>query len=404
MAKKKNILQYYDIRKTIKNYCYDKMILMCRYLIVFGERSNGKSYSALSYIIEEFYNSNFTRSAGYIRRWKDDITSSNMQEVFKSVIQNDNGDNNIEKITKGEYNTVVYKQRKFYLAHTSADGEIDKMINEPMMYVFCLSESERKKSTGYPTIKTIIFEEFISEGLPMINEFIRFKSILSTIIRNRDDVLILMLGNTINRYNLYFDEFGLYRAKNQKQNTVDIYEYPDEDGKILKIACEFADFPDRKVKKSNIYFAFNREENAMIRNREWQTAVYPHLPNYYTPKDIKMIYFIKYDNEIFQCEIIRVIDNQESRILTTSDDVYSNKPILFTYIHQKTSKIKNPYDHIIFQQDYQPFDNYHRKINKPCDDITKFIYSFYVTDKVFYQNNTIGNAISSYINWCNSFR
>lgn len=404
MTKKKEKQRYYNIANTIKSHCIINGELNCRYLIVFGERSNGKSYSALSYIIEKFYKSGFTESAGYIRRWKEDATSTNMNEVFKSIIDNDDHTNHIMELTKGEYNTVVYKNRKFYLAHQTDDGEIDKQVNEPMMYVFTLSESERKKSTGYPSIKTIIFEEFISEGLPMINEFIRFKSLLSTIIRNRDDVLILMLGNTINKYNLYFDEFGLYRAKYQKQNTIDVYEYPDEDGKILKIACEFADFPDRKVKKSNIYFAFNREENAMIRNGEWQTAIYPHLPNYYTPKDIKLIYFIKFGDEVFQCEIIKVIDNKESRIITTPDDVYSNKPIVFTYIHQKTSKIKSPYDHVVYQQDYQPFKNYHRKINKPIDDITKFIYSFFTSDKVFYQNNMIGNAITSYINWCNSFR
>lgn len=390
--------QYYDIEKTIKNYPD------CKYIVVYGERSNGKSYSNLKHNTKEFYNSLTTgdyRAFGYIRRWTDDIRSSNMEQVYKSLRDNEKHENAISEVTKGEYNDVEYKSRCFYLIHRNDDGEIDKRIDEPMGYIFSLSESERIKSTGYPTIKNIMFEEFISEGVPMINEFNRYMSVLSTIIRNRDDVLITMLGNTVNKYNIYFTEFGFYKAKNQAKNTIDIYEYATEDGKILRIACEYADMPDRKVKKSNVYFAFNNK-NAMIMNGSWQIGSYPHLPYYYKPSDIKLMYFIKYDNELFQCEVIKVRDTKENKIIQKDNETYSNKNLIFTYIHRKTTNIRDIHDHIVFQQDYDSHANIRRKINNCYDDIGRFIYSFYTTEKTFYQDNEVGNAIDSYREWCMS--
>lgn len=386
--------QYYSFNDLVKKYPE------CKYYIVYGERSNGKSYSGHSYGVKEFYDSNFENSYAYIRRWTDDVKTSNMEQVYKNLISNDKGENEISKITNGEYNYVVYKSRAFYLAYRNPDTfEIEKIVDHVMCYVFSLSESERIKSTGYPDVKFIMFDEFIAEGLPMVNEFTRFTSVLSTIIRNRDDVIIALFGNTINKYNIYFTEFGLFKAKNQKKNTTDIYEYTDEDGQILKIACEYADFPDKKVKKSNIYFAFNKEKNKMIRNGSWQISSYPHLTNYYTPADIKLMYFIKFDNELFQCEIIKVKDNKDTRIDNRTDSVYSNKNIVFTYIHRKTTDIKDMYDHIIFQQDYNPHNNIRRKINNPYDDIGKFIWNFFCTDSVMYQDNEVGNAIDSYLTW-----
>ena len=389
MAKSK----YFDIKNTLKQ------APDCKYYVIFGERSNGKSYSTLSYFIEDFFKSGFKKAFAYLRRWREDIKIANLNEVFKSIESNDNGINNIELITKGQYNHVHLNQYKYYLSKIDDNGEIIDIVNEPMGYIFCLSESERKKSTGYPSVHHILLEEFISEGLPMLNEFIHFKSIISTIVRNDDKADIFLLGNTINKYNVYFTEFGLKNAKNQKKNTIDIYQYQSDDGRILNLACEYADFPDRKnTKKSNIYWAFNNKDNAMIINGEWQIKAYPHLEYYYVHKDIKLIYFIKFDNEIFQCEIIKVNDNKETRIINDTDTIYSNKNVLFTYIHEKTTPIKYPHKHYIYQEKADSHHNYKIGIGCSNDELDRFIASFFYDNKVFYQDNNVGNAIESYLN------
>ena len=387
-------LEYYSFRLTLNNYPDAK------YFVIFGERSNGKSYSVLEYCVEEFYNSSYSNSFGYIRRWKDDTTASLMYQVFKSLKSNDKHINVIEKITKGEFNEVIVNKRCFYLAHKTDEGEIDNVLDkQPLGYIFSLSESERVKSTGYPDIKTIFFDEFIAEGLPMINEFSRFRSLLSTIIRNRDDVIVILAGNTVNKHNVYFNEFGMKKAKYQKPGTIDVYKYPDEDGKELLLVSDYADFPQRKkIKKSNIYFAFDKEKNAMIRQGDWDIGSYPHLEYFYKPNDIKLIYFIKFEGEIYQAEIITVLDNEENKIYPEENEKYSNKRITFTYIHKKTTSIKYPHEHIIFQPESSSLPNIRNSIDNAYDEITKFIRSYFISNKVMYQDNDVGDAINAFMN------
>ena len=393
MAKIKND-GYYSFKRTLSLYPDAK------YYIIFGERSNGKSYAILEYALEKFEESGYTEAFGYIRRWSEDVVSRLMMQVFKSLKCNDKNVNVISKITKGKYNEVLVKNKCFYLAlRNEESGEIENVLeSQPLGYIFSLSLSERIKSTGYPDIKTIMFDEFIAEGLPMVNEFSRFRSILSTIIRNRDDVKIILCGNTINKHNIYFNEFGLKKTKYQKPGTIDIYRYDDEDKELI-IVCEYADFPNRKqIKKSNVYFAFDKEKNKMIRTGEWDIGEYPHLEYFYTPADIKLMYFIKYEDEIYQCEIITVKDCKATRIDNESEDMcYSNKKIAFTYIHEKTTKIKDTDKHIIFQKPYSSLPNVRQDIMNAYDDIGKFIKSFFISGKVFFQDNNVGDAINAFI-------
>ena len=160
-----------------------------KYYIIFGERSNGKSYSVLEDSLKDFVESGYKHAFAYIRRWSEDVVSRLMNQVFKSLKCNDKGVNRIDEITDGLYNDVVVKNKCFYLAKRNDDGEIENVLeSEPLGYIFSLSLSERIKSTGYPDVKTILFDEFIAEGLPMVNEFTRFRSILSTITSLTDEV------------------------------------------------------------------------------------------------------------------------------------------------------------------------------------------------------------------------
>ena len=47
--KKMTILQYYEFKRTFELHPD------AQYYIIYGERSNGKSYSALKFLIEEFF-------------------------------------------------------------------------------------------------------------------------------------------------------------------------------------------------------------------------------------------------------------------------------------------------------------------------------------------------------------
>ena len=351
------------------------------YYVVYGQRSNGKTYSTLDYCLEDYFKNG--REFAYIRRWKEDIKQSKMNNLFAGLIR----DNKISKYSKGKYTEVLYYARAFYLIGyedvTDEDGKITKkkiISDKPFCYVYVLTEEEHDKGFEAPEIGNIIFDEFIARGRYLPDEFITFSNVLSTIIRDRGGIKIFMSGNTINRFSPYFKEMGLTNVKNQKAGTIDVYTY-GESG--LKVVVEYADFPDKK-KKSDIYFAFNNPKLQMITRGAWEIAVYPHLtPDMkYLPKDVKYFYFIVFDDTTLQCDIVK------------KNNYY------FTFVHLKTSPIKDDNTNLVYTLSPNPKPNYRKNITRPFSNAEKIIIDMFKRDKVFYQNNEIGDVVRNYMLNC----
>ena len=126
---------------------------------------------------------------------------------------------------------------------------------------------EHDKSTSYPDITIIVYDEAISRDGYITDEFVLFCNVLSTIIRQRDDVVIYMLGNTVNKYCPYFVEMGLTDVKNMKEGDLQVYSYGDS---RLKVAVQFTDSISKKGKASDVYFAFNNPKLQMITGKGQQ--------------------------------------------------------------------------------------------------------------------------------------
>lgn len=350
------------------------------YYVIFGERSNGKTYSVLEDIIEDAVASNYKNQGAIFRRFEEDFKGKNGNQQFDGFINNKYG-NQIIKLTNGKYNSVDYASRRWYFANIYEDdkGKIVKEIcEEPFCIGFSITSAEHYKSFAYPKIKTILFDEFITRKMYLPNEFIEFQNLLSTIIRDRDDVKIWMCGNTINKYCPHFKEMGLTHITQMKKGTIDIYEYGTSG---LRVAVEYCDSPTKKGKKSDKYFAFDNPKLKMITTGEWEIDIYPHLPFKYVPKDVKYQYYIQFEQELLTCKIIK--KDKE----------------LITFIHRKTTPI-NEDKSIVYTQEYSSKPNYRRKITNPTSKVEQFIVSFFKKDKVFYQDNEIGEIVNNYINWC----
>lgn len=360
--------KFYSIRKLIQLHSD------AQYYVVYGERSNGKTYSTLDYCVEQYFKDG--SEIAYIRRWKEDIKSKNMNQLFAGLVR----DGKIKKYSKGKYDSVVYQNRAFYLASTNEEtGE--RTVNDiPFCYVYVLTEEEHEKGFESPNVRNIIFDEFIARKMYLQDEFVTFTGILSTIIRTRDNVRVFMLGNTINRYSIYFNEMGLTNVKYQERGTIDVYNY-GESG--LKVVVEYSDFPANK-KRSDVYFAFNNPKLQMITSGAWEIAVYPHLTKEmrYAPKDVKYTYYIVFDNETLECEIVKLND------------------VWFTFIHHKTSPIKEDNKRLVYCLEPNAKPNYRTKITRAFSKLEERIIEFYRKDKVFYQSNEIGDMVRNYINCC----
>lgn len=342
------------------------------YNVIFGERSNGKTYALLKKGLANYFKDG--KQLAYVRRWKEDITGRRAQRLYSGI--NENGE--VAKLSDGLYTGVHYYAGKFYLCNYDDKGKVRYSDEDCIGFTFALSDGEHDKSTSFPNVTMIVFDEFLTNKLYLPDEFIAFMNTVSTIVRKREDIKIYMLGNTVNKYCPYFNEMGLTHILKMKQGTIDVYSFGSSG---LTVAVEYCKSSFFNKSVTNKYFAFDNPKLEMITGGAWELNVYPHLPYKYKPKDILLTYFIEFADEVFQCEIIEV--NQE----------------VFTYIHRKTTPIKND-DDLVYSLDPSSKPSYNRSVFRPINRLQERIAWFFKHDKVFYQDNEVGDAISNYLKIC----
>lgn len=390
--------QYFDIRGYLKDFPN------ALYYVVASSRSDGKSHSCLRLTIEHFFKTG--EWSAYIRRLDNQIFATAMKESFKSLECDDFGRNTIEEITNGKYNSVKAHSGYVWLINNT-DPENVIQDPKPFLKCFCLNKAESYKSRNFPQMKYIIFEEFIATDYNIINEFVKFKSLISTIVRNKKYTKIIMLGNTNNPLNIYYDEMYLTDAESQPIGSIKVYKNITEEGDTLEIVSIRPAPLNRKIKKSNIYFAFGGQTDDIITKGKWELEDVPHLSHIYTPKDIKLTFYIEYRHKVFEGHIISLIDSIDNIIY---DDIIldsdkprrkpSNKRILFVYIHPKTSYNKYKYNDIIFTDNklkYNYLPNVYNKISERKDNVGLLLLELYRTNKFEYYSNMIGLVIKDFI-------
>ena len=326
---------FYDIRRTIKAYPDAK------YFMIYGERSNGKTYSALDYAIERFAKTG--EQFAYVRRWGEDIRPKNLGTLFDGHVR----DGRISHWTGGALDSVNYSRSRFFLYKSNEDGSKDE-LEEPAGFAFDLNSMEHYKSTSFPKVRTIIFDEFMSRNGYLPNEWILFTNTLSTIIRLRDDVRILMLGNTVNKYCPYFGEI-------------------------------------RGGKASDVYFAFDNPELRMITDGSWEIAIYPHLEKKPRPADHVTDFFVEFEQELLHGEVIAA----------------DTGPYIF--LHAKTTPIKDPDNDIVYTTKPSVRWNYRMALTKHSDKLSLFIQRCLRENRIFYSTNEIGEVFRNYIMWSDSY-
>lgn len=342
-----------------------------QYNMIFGERSNGKTYAVLKYALER--NAEDGSQLAIVRRWQDDFTGKRGATMFDALVQN----GEIEAITRGEWTGIYYWGSRWFLCRYDEDGKRETS-ETPFAYGFSISSMEHDKSTSYPRITTIMFDEFLTRTAYLPDEFALFMNVVSTIVRYRTDVKIFMLGNTVNKFSPYFSEMGLIHVKDMKQGTIDIYNYGQSE---LKVAVEYC-MPNKQGKESDLYFAFDNPKLNMITGGSWEIDIYPHLPVKYRPNEILFRYYIQFNGELLECEVIK------------------HESLMFTYIHRKTTPLKHPDKDVIFSPEFDPRPNWRRKITVPRSEIERKIAEFWVKDKIFYQDNEVGEIVRNYLIFC----
>lgn len=154
--------------------------------VLIGERGVGKSYGAKNYVINQYLkkHSQFL----YIRRYDNEL-----KKVFN---KDKNNPKDFFDDIKHEFNNITLeaKHRKFFIN------------NECFGYAYRLTEVQDLKSDVFVNIKTIIIDEYPIEKnkryyLP--DEGMILMSLFDSVIRNRSDIKIFILGNAVNRHRIF---------------------------------------------------------------------------------------------------------------------------------------------------------------------------------------------------------
>lgn len=238
-----------------------------QYLMLLGERSNGKSYAVKEYVIKDYCKNG--HEFAYLRRWREEIKSNSIEQYF------DDMESVIEKATKGKYTTISVYRGDIFFATVDEKGK--KVRGEKIGYSMCLTGETHYKSLSYSKVYNMILEEFITDSGYLPNECKRFVSLVSTIMRRRNGN-IFMIGNTLTPVCPYLREWGLVNVPKQKIGTIEVYKHTtdekDENGDdvIVEIAVEYCENSGNNTK------LIIGKSAKMITRGTWDVEEVLHLP------------------------------------------------------------------------------------------------------------------------------
>ena len=209
------------------------------------------------------------------------------------------GKNYIEKLYDGKYNSIKYKPnvKKFVLCLVDADGNIQKEDNQNCCQVFTLERSIDYKSAVNDLLNFIVFDEFMDTNRAFGRQMVELQDNISTFGREREDVRVLMLGNNVNRYNGWFEEFRIQDEIQYQLNYGGVIERSTELGTTLWCSLlGLSEEKKRDLKNRKIRFSgFNTDNmNAFNGLGTWRGDMHPHIPDdeWINPEEIATNLFV----------------------------------------------------------------------------------------------------------------
>lgn len=345
------------------------------YRLIVGQRSNGKTYAVCKHIIEDYMERG--RRGAYIRRYEESLTPKNIQDLFAPHL------NYIKAacIEKGlPWNGYYYRAKEFRLCTYDEDGKIIARDETAFCICAAINTAENTKGQDRGIVYTICFDEFMTRIGYLTNEFVSYMNLLSSLIRDRNNAVIYMLANTVNKYCPYFDEMGLKHIDALPQGEIALYTYPDTD---LTVAVEYCDPVNATKKAASKYFAFDNPQLKMITSGQWEFQLYPRAPYKLFKEDIVLTFYIQFADNLLACDIIHPTAKQHS-----SD--------IFIFVHDQTKDIDITPTTICYVDKFSSCPLHSQTIKANYCDVQKLIAKLICQKSVCFANNNVGEL---YRNW-----
>lgn len=262
-------------------------------------------------------------------------------------------------------------KEKFPNHEFKANKKIGMIDGKVCCYFVPLSTSFNKKSTAYPLVKTIIFDEFVidkKKSRYLNNEVEMFNDLLETVQRKRDDVRCIFLANNITLANPYFLYFNIF--PNFKEGIKSYH-----DGLISIELAKGSEFIEsKKQTRMGRLLYKTRWGQYAIENKELKNNGEFILEK--VPSNMYFMFSIKYkdfelgfwknekDNTFYVYD--KKIDNSKMRFALTKDD--------FTVDTQITENINKSYMYYTFKEYFKKGQVYFKNsiIKEQVYDILQF--------------------------------
>lgn len=203
---------YYDINRPLS---YAQI-----FNLVFGGRGIGKTYGWKEKAINDFLKKR--KQFGYIRRYETEMNLVK-DNLFNDILLN------------GRFDIKMKLVGNEWLINDEVAG-----------YAFVLSKAKDYKSSSFPLVSNLLFDEFLIDGGKsgaggyLKREPFKLLDLYETIARMRDDVIMFMMSNSVSAVNPYFLEWDI----NLKENK----EFTVQNGMLIQIAKSDTDFVEAKNK------------------------------------------------------------------------------------------------------------------------------------------------------------
>lgn len=231
--------------------------------VIWGQRSNGKTYSFLKYALETYKKTG--RTFVYVRRWAEDIVVKNMTKLMAPLP--------VEEIF-GQGTAIRFYRGAFELMYADEDQP-----NETIGWAVALNQVAHTKSQTFINVKNIILDEFLQLKTERIlrDEFDAWEQTVSTITRTLQDVKIFILGNSVCKYTPYFTPYGI-QPNNMMQGDIIEINLPNEVGEPTKVVAEWCKYNPKIGQRTSKYIRGSK----MAKTGEWEiqdVANIPHVDN-----------------------------------------------------------------------------------------------------------------------------
>lgn len=165
---------------------------------VVGNRGGGKTFNTLAFCINAFLKKK--DQFVYVRRTADEL------KVCKDKLFND-----------------IIAHEIFPNTDLRVKGNEILIDNQIAGYCIPLSTNHHYRSVAMPKVKYIIYDEFLKRkdaaNRYLKNEAEQFLELLETIARNRNNVRVFFLGNSMSKNNPFFDYFKIYPVRGANFTT-----------------------------------------------------------------------------------------------------------------------------------------------------------------------------------------